>query len=39
MKAAKDGDVTTLQHLIQDNKMDIDTRGPDDYEWVSCSIG
>ena len=33
MEAAKDGDVTTLQHLIQDNKMDIDTRGG--LAWVS----
>ena len=34
MTAAKDGDVTTLQHLIQDNNMDINTPGPYDYPWV-----
>ena len=35
MKAAKDGDVTTLVALVEDKKMHIDTRGPDDYVWVS----
>ena len=35
MKAAKDGDVTTLTALIQDNKMRVDTRGPNIYPWVS----
>ena len=34
MEAAKAGDVATLQHLIQDNKMDINTRGPRFNPWV-----
>ena len=34
MKAAEDGDVATLQRLIQENKIDINTRGPY-YPWVS----
>ena len=35
MKAAKDGDVTTLLILVQDKKIHVDTRGPNDYVWVS----
>jgi len=33
MKAAKDGDLTTLQYLINDKKIDVNTRGPN-YRWV-----
>ena len=35
MKAAENGDVATLQHLIQENKIDVNTRGPNDFKWVS----
>ena len=35
MKAAEDGDVTTLVALVEDKKMHIDTRGPEDDPWVS----
>ena len=35
MKAAADGDITTLQYLIQDNRIDVNTYGPKDYPWVS----
>ena len=35
MKAAEDGNVTTLQYLIKEKKVDVNTRGPDDYPWVS----
>ena len=35
MKAAKDGDVTTLKRLIEEEEMDFDIRGPKDYPWVS----
>ena len=35
MKAARDGDVTTLLTLIQDKKIHVDTRGLKDYPWVS----
>ena len=34
MKAAEDGDVTTLTTLIQDNKIRVDTRS-NDPPWVS----
>ena len=34
MRAAKDGDVTTLITLIQDNKIRVDTRGPKGDPWV-----
>ena len=27
MKAAKDGDITTLKELIQEKKIDVDTHG------------
>ena len=35
MKAAENGDIATLRYLIQDNGIDVDTRGPRDYPWVS----
>ena len=35
MRAAKDGDINTLQHLIQENRIDINTHAPRDYPWVS----
>ena len=35
MKAAENGDLATLQHLIQENKIDVNTRGPDWSSWVS----
>ena len=35
MKAAKDGDVATLQHLIEEDKIDVNTQGPYDLTWVS----
>ena len=35
MRAAKDGDVTTLTTLIQDNKIRVDTHGPNGSPWVS----
>ena len=35
MKAAKDGDVDTLEYLIQEKHIDVNTCGPDDYTWVS----
>ena len=35
MKAAEDGDVTTLVALVEEKKLHIDTRGPEDYPWVS----
>ena len=34
MKAAENGDITTLRYLIQDNGIDVDTRGTN-YPWVS----
>ena len=35
MKAAKAGNITTLKELIQEKKIDVDTRGPWDHPWVS----
>ena len=35
MKAAENGDLATLQHLIQENKIDVNTQGPYDRPWVS----
>ena len=35
MIAAADGDITTLQYLIQNNGMDVNTHGPSGYPWVS----
>ena len=35
MRAARDGDVTTLTTLIQDNKISVDTHGPKGHPWVS----
>ena len=35
MRAAKDGDITTLTHLIKKREIDVNTRGPDDLIWVS----
>ena len=35
MKAAEDGDVATLQRLIQENKIDVNTQGPYGFTWVS----
>ena len=35
MKAAEDGDVTTLVALVEDKKMHIDTRHPKYHQWVS----
>ena len=35
MKAAEDGDVIRLLTLIQDKKIHVDTRGPNNIEWVS----
>ena len=34
MKAAKDGDITTLKELIQEKKIDVNTHGPW-IPWVS----
>ena len=35
MKAAEDGDITNLKHLIEEEEMDFDIRGPKDFPWVS----
>ena len=35
MKAAEDGDITALKHLIEEEKMDFDIHGPDNLHWVS----
>ena len=35
MKAAKAGNITTLKELIQEKKIDVDTRGPRNMQWVS----
>ena len=35
MKAARDGDITTLKYLIKDQRIDINIRGPRDFPWVS----
>ena len=35
MKAARDGDITTLVTLVQDKKINVDTPGPWDAPWVS----
>ena len=35
MNAAKTGDLTTLQYLIQKQGIDVNTHGPRDYPWVS----
>ena len=35
MKAAEDGNVSTMVSLIQDKKIDVNTHGPDDDPWVS----
>ena len=34
MNAARDGDIATLQYLIQHKGMDVNTRGPS-FPWVS----
>ena len=35
MIAARDGDVSTMVSLMQDKKIDINTRGPNNSTWVS----
>ena len=35
MEAARDGDVSTLLTLTQEQKIYVDTRGPNNIEWVS----
>ena len=35
MNAAKNGDITTLQYLIQTNRIDVNTLGPRGPPWVS----
>ena len=35
MKAAEDGNITTLESLIHNKEIDINTRGPKNYTWVS----
>ena len=35
MNAARDGDITTLQYLINDNRIDVNSCGPRYYPWVS----
>ena len=35
MKAAKEGDITTLEYLIKDKRIDFNTRGTREYPWVS----
>lgn len=35
MKAAESGDIPTLQDLIQNKRIDVNTRGPSDFPWVS----
>ena len=35
MNAAHDGDIATLQYLINDNRIDVNSRGPSDILWVS----
>ena len=35
MQASKDGNITTLVHLINERRIDVNTRGPRDYPWVS----
>ena len=35
LKAAKDGDVATLQYLIKEHHYDIETRGPWGRPYVS----
>lgn len=35
MKAAESGDIPTLQDLIQNKRIDVNTRGPRGPPWVS----
>ena len=35
MKAAEDGDIATLKELIQEKKIDVNTHGPLNAQWVS----
>ena len=35
MKAARDGDVTTLKYLIEEKQIDVNTCGPYGHPWVS----
>ena len=35
MRAAQDGNITILQHLIQEDRIDINTHGPRGRPWVS----
>ena len=35
MKAATDGDISTLVTIIQDKKIHVDTHGPGGPPWVS----
>ena len=35
MRAAKDGDIAKMTDLIKERKIDVNTRGPRDYPWVS----
>ena len=35
MKAAEDGDITALKDLIVEKKLDVNTKGPWGYPWVS----
>ena len=37
LKAAKDGNISDLHYLLEDKKWDVNTRGPNDRTWVSCS--
>ena len=35
MQASEDGNITTLVHLINKRRIDVNTRGPYDDPWVS----
>ena len=35
MNAARYGDIATLQYLINDNRIDVNSCGPSNYPWVS----
>jgi len=37
LQAAKDGNISDLHYLLEDGGWDVNTRGPEDYPWVSCS--
>ena len=38
LQAAKDGNISDLHYLLEDDGWDVNTRGPYGHPWVSCTV-